>query len=163
MHLNVCMATFCYCNQWTTSPSKGKLRCYAKSPTVKDVFQPIPYFTSCAEVTRRELLSHAQNPVKWLNLSVQQMKASQMYSISLCSCQHDQLGCVVTENGNQQEAASTCQYVYTKILVSMHGDFPLLFVCKRTMHDQSGCIFTENRSPGFSLCMFVCEHQNSFK
>ena len=38
-------------NQQTTSPLKNRPRCYAKSPTVQDTFQPIPGLTSCGEVT----------------------------------------------------------------------------------------------------------------
>ena len=43
----------CMNNQWTKSTFKNRPRCYVKSPTAQDVFQPIPGFISCAEVTGR--------------------------------------------------------------------------------------------------------------
>ena len=51
-------------NQQTTSPLQNRPGCYAKSPTVQDVFWPTPGLISCTGVTRRwGLLSHAQNAV----------------------------------------------------------------------------------------------------
>ena len=44
-------------------------RCYAKSPTAQDAFQPMPGLISCAGVTRKwGLPYHAQNAVRWLTL-----------------------------------------------------------------------------------------------
>ena len=49
-------------NRQTTSPKKIRPRCYAKSPTVQDTFQPILGLISCAGMTGRwGLLPHAQN------------------------------------------------------------------------------------------------------
>ena len=51
-------------------PEKSSPRFYAKSPTARDVFWPIPGLT-CAGVTRRwGLPSYAQNAVRWLVLSI---------------------------------------------------------------------------------------------
>ena len=46
--------------------TKGRPRCYVKSPTVQDAFWPIPDVISYAGVTGSwGLLSHAQNVVSW--------------------------------------------------------------------------------------------------
>ena len=61
------------------SLKKGKPRCYAKSPTVQDTFWQIPGIISCTGMTSGwEVISHAQNAVRWLVLSV--------HCVSLCSC-----------------------------------------------------------------------------
>ena len=42
--------------------------------TVQDAFQPIPGLINCTGVTGRwGLLSHAQNAIRWLTLSIQQI------------------------------------------------------------------------------------------
>ena len=59
-------------------PNKGKLRprYYAKSPPAQDVFQTIPGLISYTRVTGGcGLLSHAQNTVRWLALSIQQVES----------------------------------------------------------------------------------------
>ena len=61
--------SFTCASAWTINEphcSKEQPRCYAKSPTVQDAFQPIPGLISCAGVTGRwGLLSHAQNAACW--------------------------------------------------------------------------------------------------
>ena len=78
-------------NQWTTLFKENRPRCYAKSPTAQDVFQPIPGFSSCAGVTERwGLLSHAQNAVRWLALS-KKVDRSSSKRLSLCAAVHQRL------------------------------------------------------------------------
>lgn len=62
------------------SVKKGRLRCYAKSSTAQDVFQP--GLISFVGVTgRSELLSYAQNAVKWLALSKRPIETPQKHSL----------------------------------------------------------------------------------
>ena len=62
------------------SVKKGRLRCYAKSSTAQDVFQS--GLISFVGVTgRSELLSYAQNAVKWLALSKRQIETPQKHSL----------------------------------------------------------------------------------
>ena len=70
--------------QWTTSPlRRPAYRCYAKSPTVQDAFQPIQGLISCTGVTMREkLLSHALTVVRWWLAS---SKAGSGFLVSLCA------------------------------------------------------------------------------
>ena len=56
------------------------LRCYVKSPTVQDVFWPVPGLISCAgAIGRWGLLSHSQNAVRWLALSKRSVEAPIMH------------------------------------------------------------------------------------
>lgn len=55
---------------YSYDPEKSSPRFYAKSPTARDVFWPIPGLI-CAGMTRRwGLSSYAQNAVRWLVLSI---------------------------------------------------------------------------------------------
>ena len=57
---------------------------YVKSLTVQNAFQSIPNLISCAGVTGRwELISHSQNAVRWLVLSIPQAEV-----VSLCAAVH---------------------------------------------------------------------------
>ena len=70
-------------NEQAMNHSSPRPKCYAKSPTVQDVFQPIPGVISCAGVTGRwGLLSHTQNAVRWLALFKRSVLFEGIYSQS---------------------------------------------------------------------------------
>ena len=68
---------------------KERPRCYVRSLTLQDAFQPISDLISCAGVTRRwGLLSHAQNAVRWLALSRKLVEVLQRHRLFM------QLSCI---------------------------------------------------------------------
>ena len=81
VHLSfVCLGQYIWVHEQSVNPKKGGLDVmYVKSLTVQNAFQSIPSLISCAGVTGRwELISHSQNAVRWLALSIPQAEAPQM-------------------------------------------------------------------------------------
>ena len=116
------------CHAWTINeehlPYKNRPRCYVKSPTVRDVFWPIPVLISCAGVIRRwGLLSHAQNAVKWLALSKRSVEAPQKH-----------VSCMIHDN----EYSMPCTYHACSMLhVSYHACFVHVICCACLMHAET--------------------------
>ena len=75
-HIHTCTQNM-YEQSTNHTSIQNRPRRYAKSPTVQDVFQPIPGLISSAGVTGRwGLPSHAQNTVRWLVLLKSSSKAT---------------------------------------------------------------------------------------
>ena len=90
--IHTCMLCYgnstCMMSQWTNISlnKKDKFRCYAKSATAQDVFQPTPAVISCAGVNGRgRLLSQEQNPVRGLASSLQQVEPQYLNIVFLCA------------------------------------------------------------------------------